>query len=51
MCRYSMEPNIALTEIDIKKILRSNLQDFKIPRRFRFVEAMTLTRTGKLKRQ
>ena len=46
-----LEPNIALTEIDIKKILRSNLQDFKIPRRFRFVEAMTLTRTGKLKRQ
>ncbi|MCD7938619.1 MAG: fatty acid--CoA ligase family protein [Bacteroides intestinalis] len=46
-----LEPNIELTEIDIKKILRSNLQDFKIPRRFRFVEAMTLTRTGKLKRQ
>lgn len=39
-----------LTELDIKKTLASQLQDFKIPRRIKFVEKMSLTRTGKLKR-
>lgn len=39
-----------LTDIDLKKALHSQLQDFKIPRRIKFVEKMSLTRTGKLKR-
>lgn len=39
-----------LTELEIKKTLQNKLQDFKIPRRIRFVDKMTLTRTGKLKR-
>lgn len=39
-----------LTEIEIRKILSGNLQDFKIPRKFTFVEHLSLTRTGKLKR-
>lgn len=39
-----------LTDIVIKKTLRSKLQDFKIPRRIKFVEQMFMTRTGKLKR-
>ena len=45
-----LEEGITLTELDIKKQLASQLQDFKIPRRIKFVEVMSLTRTGKLKR-
>lgn len=45
-----LEAGSSLTELDIKKALRTQFQDFKIPRRIRFVEEMTLTRTGKLKR-
>ena len=39
-----------LTCIDIRCQLKNKLQDFKIPRRIKFVESFTLTRTGKLKR-
>lgn len=42
--------NVELTELDIKKALGSRLQDFKIPRRIRFVDEILLTRTGKTKR-
>ena len=45
-----LEEGFALTELDIKKTLDAQLQDFKIPRRIKFVEEMSLTRTGKLKR-
>lgn len=45
-----LEEGFSLTELDIKKQLASQLQDFKIPRRIKFVEEMSLTRTGKLKR-
>lgn len=45
-----LEDGVALTDVEIKKALRSQLQDFKIPRRMKFVEQMSLTRTGKLKR-
>ena len=45
-----LEEDVNLTELDIKKALSSQLQDFKIPRRIKFVEALSLTRTGKLKR-
>ena len=45
-----LEDGFVLTELDIKKQLATQLQDFKIPRRIKFVEEMTLTRTGKLKR-
>lgn len=45
-----LEKGFVLTELDIKKHLATQLQDFKIPRRIKFVEEMTLTRTGKLKR-
>ena len=43
-------PNIELSEQDIRKQLSLRLQDFKIPRRIRFVEELSMTRTGKLKR-
>ena len=40
-----------MTEVDIRRNLKFNLQDYKIPRRVRFVEEISLTRTGKIKRQ
>ena len=45
-----LEDGVSLTDVEIKKTLRSQLQDFKIPRRIKFVGQMSLTRTGKLKR-
>ncbi len=39
-----------LTETDIRKILRVQLQEYKIPLVMRFVEKIALTRTGKVKR-
>ena len=43
-------PGSQLTEISIRSYLSNVLQDFKIPRRIRFVESFSLTRTGKIKR-
>lgn len=45
-----LAPNVELTELEIRQFLRSVLQDFKIPRRIKFVGEFSLTRTGKLKR-
>lgn len=45
-----LEAGAELSELDIKKVLSSQLQDFKIPRRIKFVDEIALTRTGKLKR-
>lgn len=45
-----LEEGSKLSNLDIKKALSSQLQDFKIPRRIKFVEQFALTRTGKLKR-
>lgn len=44
------EENSQLTELDIRRYLTEKLQDFKIPRRIKFVDHFSLTRTGKLKR-
>ena len=45
-----LESGVMLTELDIKRILSSQIQDFKVPRRIKFVEEISLTRTGKMKR-
>lgn len=45
-----LEKDATLSNVDIKKTMASQLQDFKIPRRIKFVEEFELTRTGKLKR-
>lgn len=45
-----LEKDSELTELDIKKCLALQLQNFKIPRRIKFLETIELTRTGKLKR-
>ncbi|MCS7073714.1 MAG: AMP-binding protein, partial [Bacteroidia bacterium] len=39
-----------ITESSIRAFLQSKIQEFKIPRVIRFVEELTTTRTGKLKR-
>jgi acyl-coenzyme A synthetase/AMP-(fatty) acid ligase len=39
-----------ITESSIRTLLQSKIQEFKIPRIIRFVEELTTTRTGKLKR-
>ncbi|WP_270458785.1 ANL family adenylate-forming protein [Bacteroides intestinalis] len=44
------DTNSSLTELDIRTALKDQLQDFKIPRRIKFVKSLALTRTGKLKR-
>ena len=45
-----LEEGYSLTETDIRKRLVQELQDFKVPRRIKFVDSLSLTRTGKLKR-
>ena len=45
-----LEPGAEMQELDIKKRLGSMLQDFKIPRKIKFVDEISLTRTGKKKR-
>lgn len=45
-----LEKEGSVTELGVRQILKDRLQDFKIPRRIKFVESFTLTRTGKLKR-
>jgi acyl-coenzyme A synthetase/AMP-(fatty) acid ligase len=42
--------NNPITESDIRKNLSKLLQDYKIPRRIRFIDEIELTRTGKIKR-
>ena len=37
-----------LSEIQIRNILSTKLQEFKIPRRIKFVDELLLTRTGKI---
>ena len=39
-----------LTDIDIRKVLANQLQDFKVPRKIKIVDELSMTRTGKLKR-
>lgn len=50
IAEVQLEEGSSLTDLDIRKALKVQLQDFKIPRKIKFVEAFSLTRTGKLKR-
>lgn len=45
-----LEKEDVLTELDIRRYLSDKLQDFKVPRRIKFVSEFSLTRTGKIKR-
>ena len=50
IAEVELEKGSFLTDLDIRKVLKEQLQDFKVPRKIKFVEAFSLTRTGKLKR-
>lgn len=50
ICCEIVSENKNLTESDIRKILRSKLQEYKIPRFITFVNEIAMTRTGKIKR-
>lgn len=43
--------NLLLTEQNIREILQTKLQDYKIPRIFKFVDSIDTTRTGKILRK
>lgn len=40
----------SLTDMEIRKVLASQLQDYKVPRKIQIVDELSMTRTGKLKR-
>lgn len=40
-----------LSELELKKMLQTKVQGYKIPRKIKFVENFTLTRTGKIQRK
>lgn len=50
VAEIQLETGSMLKELDVRLSLKDKLQDFKIPRRIKFVESFSLTRTGKLKR-
>lgn len=50
IAEVQLEKGATITNLDIRKTLKEQLQDFKIPRKIKFVEVFSLTRTGKLKR-
>ena len=50
IAEVQLEEGSTITSLDIRKALKNQIQDFKIPRKIQFVESFSLTRTGKLKR-
>ncbi len=50
IAEVQLEEGCTIFELDIRKTLKAQLQDFKIPRKIKFVESFSLTRTGKIKR-
>lgn len=50
IAEVQLEDGSTLTYLDVRNVLKEQLQDFKIPRKIKFVEDFSLTRSGKLKR-
>lgn len=50
VAEVKLEEGAALTDLEIRKVLASLLQDFKVPRKIQIVNELSMTRTGKLKR-
>lgn len=50
ICCEVVTNNKQITEPSIRTFLQSKIQEFKIPRIFHFVEELSTTRTGKIKR-
>lgn len=52
LCADIVKENYSsLTEVEVRTELKDKLQDFKIPRRIKFVESLSVTRTGKMSRK
>ena len=51
VCCDVVRENESITEKMIREQLRQKLQEFKIPRIFKFVEQLNVTRTGKISRK
>ena len=51
VCCDVVRENESITEKMIREQLRQKLQEFKIPRFFKFVEQLNVTRTGKISRK
>ena len=51
VCCDVVRENENITEKMIREQLRQKLQEFKIPRIFKFVEQLNVTRTGKISRK
>jgi acyl-coenzyme A synthetase/AMP-(fatty) acid ligase len=49
-CNIKLHKDVLILESDIRKYISERLQDFKVPRRIKFVESLNTTRTGKIKR-
>jgi len=50
ICSEVVRDNDGITEASIRTVLQSKIQEFKIPRIIRFVDELSTTRTGKIKR-
>ena len=50
-CDIQVNEGFTVTEDEIRNYLSAQLQDFKIPRRIKFVEEIEITRTGKKTRR
>lgn len=51
VCCDVVRENDSVTEKEIREYLQTILQEFKIPRIFKFVEQLNVTRTGKISRK
>lgn len=49
--KIQLRSHVDITELSIKQYLNNNLEKYQIPRRIEFVKHLTLTRSGKLKRE
>lgn len=50
-CEIVVSDNQSITESEIRQHLQNRLQEYKIPRLYRFVEHLSVTSTGKVSRQ
>jgi len=50
ICCEIVKNNSQLEEASISNFLQTKLQEFKIPRMIKFVDQLSTTRTGKVKR-
>ena len=50
-CEIALVPGADAAEKDVREFLQTKLQEYKIPRLYKFVDHLSVTHTGKLSRQ